>query len=292
MAWKEQLLFYKTSPYQRIAFFTESDGSFSLTLDDYWQFNSRCEHIYHECLFTMPGLFPKNLKNVLILGGGDGLGVRELLKYKTVEHIDMVDLDPEMIKFAKTNIFMKNLNKNAMDSPKLNVVVADAKKWLAKPVTRKYDLIIVDFPDPTSDLLWTLYTKELYGQMASRLDKHGVIAIQSSTYNTRSFEAIYEKLDKVFPYILGYHTGASSVFCGFFLVSFTPIKMSRSIPQKCRWLKPKLINLILGLPLVTPDRAAKKGRRSRQILDPSQFVLRIKPNLREPNLGEHDFFFK
>jgi len=284
MAWKEQLLFYKQSPYQRIAFFTESDGSLSLTLDDYWQFNSKCEHIYHECLFTMPGLFPKNLKNVLILGGGDGLGVRELLKYKTVEHIDMVDLDPEMIKFAKTNIFMKNLNKDSMNNPKLKVEVTDAKKWLAKPVTRKYDLVIVDFPDPTSDLLWTLYTKELYGQIASRLSKTGIVAIQSSTYNTKTFELIYDKLDKVFPFILGYHTGASSVFCGFFLTSFTPIKMQRPIPVSCRWLKPELINMILGLPVAN---SKTKKKKSRQILDPDKLVLRAKPQLKGPaSLGE------
>lgn len=285
MSWREQLIFYKQSPYQRIAFFTEKDGSFSLTLDDFWQFNSRCEHIYHECLFTMPGLFPKNLKNVLILGGGDGLGVRELLKYKTIEHIDMVDLDPEMVKFAKNNIFMKSLNKDSMNNPKLNVIVTDAKKWLAKPVTRKYDLIIVDFPDPTSDLLWTLYTKKLYGQIASRLTKSGVVAIQSSTYNTRTFELIYHKLDKVFPYILGYHTGASSVFCGFFLVSFTPIRMSRPIP-KCRWLNSKIINMILGLPIADPN---VRRNNTRQILDPSNFITKVRSSLRKPNLGEYNF---
>ena len=202
----------------------------------------------------------------------------------------MVDLDPEMIKFAKNNIFMKSLNKDSMNDPKLNVIVADAKKWLAKPITKKYDLIIVDFPDPTSDLLWTLYTKKLYGQMASRLAKNGVIAIQSSTYNTKTFEMIYDKLDKVFPYILGYHTGASSVFCGFFLVSFTPIKMTRPIPHNCRWLKPKLINMILGLPLANLNGMTKRGRQPRQILDPSKFVVRIKPTPRKPNLGENDFF--
>jgi len=88
MAWAELLLFYKESPFQRIAFFTEKDGSFSLTLNDFWQFNSACEHIYHECLFTMPALFPRKLEQVLVLGGGDGLGARELLKYKTVKKID------------------------------------------------------------------------------------------------------------------------------------------------------------------------------------------------------------
>lgn len=279
MAWREQkLLYYKQSPYQRIAFFTEADGSLSLTLDDYWQFNSRCEHIYHECLFTMPGLLPNKLEHVLILGGGDGLGVRELLKFDSVKSIDLVDLDPEMIKFAKTNIFMKNLNKNSMNNSKLNTITTDAKKWLAQPVTKKYDLIIVDFPDPTSDLLWTLYTKKIYTQIASRLSNRGVVAIQSSTYNTKTFELIYDKLDKVFPFILGYHTGASSVFCGFFLASFAPVKLSRPIPENCRWISPEVIDMILGLPLTKSNQK----RKSRKVLDPGYFLRN------NANVGGHN----
>lgn len=243
------LLFYKESPYQRIAFFTESDGTVSLTLDDFWQFNSGCEHIYHECLFTMPGIFPQTLTDVLVLGGGDGLGARELLKYPTVQSIDLVDLDPEIVKFAKENVLMRGLNQNSFHNSKVNLVVTDAKKWLEQAVTKKYDLIVVDFPDPTTDELWTLYTTKIYREIKNRLKPHGTVAIQSSTYNTRTFELIYEKLDKVFPYILGYHTGASSVFCGFFLCSTHPIKVVRPLPPGCKWINPKLINLLLGLPL-------------------------------------------
>ena len=274
MAWNETLLFYKESPYQRIAFFTEADGSFSLTLDDYWQFNSNVEHIYHECLFTLPALLPKTLENVLVLGGGDGLGARELLKFKSVQSIDLVDLDPEIIKFAKTNVFMKNLNKDSFNDPKVNITVTDAKKWLEAPVTKKYDLIIVDFPDPTTDLLWDLYTVKLYKQMASRLTKNGVIAIQSSTYNTKTFELIYEKLDKVFPFLLGYHTGASRVFCGFFLASFRPIKLSRNIPKSCRWINPEIINQILALPIMQEDtKSTSRLRQNSKLTNPMQVAI-------------------
>ena len=257
LMWREQLIFYKESPFQRIAFFTEKDGSYSLTLDDYWQFNTNCEHIYHECLFTLPGLFPDVLENVLVLGGGDGLGARELLKYKTIKNIDLVDLDPEIVKFAKTNVIMRQLNKDSFNNSKVNITVTDAKKWLANSASRQYDLVIVDFPDPTTDMLWDLYTVKLYKQIYSRLKPHGVVAIQSSTYNTRTFEMIYDRLNKVFPYILGYHTGASSVFCGFFLASKKPIRAKRPIPNGCKWINPKLINLLLGLPVL----ATKENQR-------------------------------
>jgi len=290
MPWNETLLFYKESPYQRIAFFTESDGSFSLTLNDFWQFNSNCEHIYHECLFTMPGLFPDNLEHVLVLGGGDGLGARELLKYKSVKSIDLVDLDPEIIKFAKTNVFMKNLNKDSFSNPKVNITVTDATEWLAKPVTKKYDLVIIDFPDPTTDLLWGLYTVKLYKQVAARLNPHGVVAIQSSTYNTKTFELIYKRLDKVFPFLLGYHTGASRVFCGFFLCSLKPIKIHRPLPRGCRWMNPEILNQILALPLLKTEDLQKKPA-GKAFKDPAYFVQKVKRQMnKNPSLGETEFF--
>jgi len=259
MSWKEILLYYKQSPYQRIAFFTEADGSMSLTLDDYWQFNTKVEHIYHECLFTLPGLLPESLTNILVLGGGDGLGVRELLKYPSVQNIDVVDLDPEIIRFAKENIHMKSLTKESLSNQKVAITTMDAKKWLEAPITKYYDLIIVDFPDPTSDLLWELYTVKLYKQISKRLKPRGVVAVQASTYNTKTFDLIFKRLDRVFPYILGYHTGASSVFCGFFICSFIPIKINRPIPENCRWLNTKLINQIMNLPLYATTQNSGLG---------------------------------
>jgi len=247
--WKEQLLFYKRSPFQTIAFFTEVDGSFSLTLDNFWQFNSGCEHIYHECLFTMPALLPARLEHVLVLGGGDGLGARELLKFPSVKSVDLVDLDPEIIDFARKNTFMKVLNKGSFHDPKVKITTTDAKKWLASGTKKRYDLVIVDFPDPTSELLWGLYTVDLYKNIKKLLQNHGVVAIQSSTYNTRTFDTIFKRLSQVFPYIVGYHTEAPSVFCGFYLVSLQPVKMHRSIPKDAKWITPERIDRILMLPV-------------------------------------------
>lgn len=291
MAWKETLLFYKESPYQRIAFFNESDGSLSLTLNDFWQFNSNVEHIYHECLFTMPGIFPSELKNVLVLGGGDGLGARELLKYKSIESIDLVDLDPEIIKFAKTNVFMKNLNKDSFNDSKVNITVTDATKWLSQPVTKKYDLVIIDFPDPTTDLLWGLYTVKLYKQVAARLSDNGIVAIQSSTYNTKTFDLIYDRLDKVFPFLLGYHTGASRVFCGFFLCSFKPIRVKRPLPKGCKWMNPDMLNQILALPLMEADSIRQNLRTNKTLKNPERFVQTVKNKMRkkkDTTLGESE----
>ena len=260
MAFKKVLLYWKQSPFQRIAFFNERDGSYSLTLNDFWQFNSGVEHIYHECLFTMPSLFPKKLNNVLVLGGGDGIGARELLKFPSVKRIDLIDLDPDIISFAKEHVIMTSINKRSFHDAKVKITTTDAKKWLDKSITRKYDLVIVDFPDPTCDDLWTLYEEKLYKKMAKRMHKDSVIAIQSSTYNTKTFDLIFSRLKKVFPYIIGYHTGASSVFCGFFLCSFKPIEQNRDIPKDSKWITPSLINQLLCLPVIKGRGREKRDR--------------------------------
>ena len=91
------------------------------------------------------------------------------------------------------------------------------------------------------------------------MHKGSVVAIQSSTYNTRTFDLIFQRLDKVFPNIIGYHTGASSIFCGFFLASFAPIKQRRPLPE-LKYLSPELINRMLGLPIIDLGGTRKKGR--------------------------------
>jgi spermidine synthase len=249
MPWKESFLYYKQSPFQRIAFFTEKDGSFNLTLDDFLQFNSSHEHVYHESLFTLPAIFPHKLENVLVLGGGDGLGARELLKFHSIKSIELVDIDPDMIDFAKSNYFMTMLNKNSFNDPKVKVYVQDAKAWLQQPITQKYDLIIVDFPDPNTPVLWELFSSKVMQQIAARLNKHGVACLQSSTYNSRSYRKIFRTLEPIFPYILGFHSQSLINICGYFLVSFKPIKLSRSLPQGLQFLNPHRANNMLMLPV-------------------------------------------
>lgn len=249
MPWKENLLYYKQSPFQNILFFSEADGSYSLTLDNYLQFNSASEHIYHELLFTLPALFPKKLEKILILGGGDGLGTRELLKFPTVKSIEVVDIDPDMIDFAKNNFFMKWLNQDSFNHPLVKIYIEDAKKWLAKPITHTYDLIIVDFPDPNTPMLWELYSSEITKQISSRLNQHGVVCLQSSRYNSRLYRKIFNQLDAAYQYIIGYHNQSLVEMCGFFLVSHEPIKLHRHCPTNMRFLTPLRINQILHLPI-------------------------------------------
>lgn len=93
---------------------------------------------------------------MLVLGGGDGLAVREILRHATVEAVTLVDLDPDMTRLFATHPLLTPLNGNALNSPKVRVINADAFSWLEENADT-FDFIVVDFPDPTNHALGKLY---------------------------------------------------------------------------------------------------------------------------------------
>ena len=136
----------RTSPYQRIVL-TRGDGGVQLFLDGNLQFSSLDEYRYHEAL-VHPGLASvRDPRRVLVLGGGDGMAVREILKDDRVEAITLVDLDPLMTDLFRDHEAVAALNDYALRSPRVAVVNADAFVRLETDATR-YDFIVVDFPDP------------------------------------------------------------------------------------------------------------------------------------------------
>lgn len=151
-----------------------------LYLDKQLQFSSVDEQIYHEALVHPIMSKVIDPKRVLILGGGDGLALREVLKYETVLHVDLVDLDEAMITMARNVPEIVSLNKNAFFDNRVNVHVCDAKEFLNSP-SSLYDVIIIDFPDPATELLSTLYTSELFARIATFLTEDGAFVCQSNS---------------------------------------------------------------------------------------------------------------
>lgn len=152
-------LFKEKSDYQNINLVQVNDVR--LYLDKQLQFSSVDEQIYHEALVHPIMSKVIDPKRVLILGGGDGLALREVLKYETVLHVDLVDLDGLMIDMARNVPELVSLNKSAFFDNRVNTHVCDAKEFLSSP-SSLYDVIIIDFPDPATELLSTLYTSELF----------------------------------------------------------------------------------------------------------------------------------
>lgn len=177
----DNIIYTKTSPYQRIVV-TKGKTGYALFLNGNLQFNSFDEYRYHEALvhpaFAALGREPKR---VLILGGGDGLGLREVLKYKGVETVQLVDLDPEMTALSDHLPALRELNNNAFDDPRVSVANADAFIWLDNPEVEPFDIAIVDFPDPNNFALGKLYTTRFYNLLKTKLKPDSAVVIQCTS---------------------------------------------------------------------------------------------------------------
>ncbi|MBL7501796.1 polyamine aminopropyltransferase [Frankia sp. CNm7] len=168
------------SAYQEIVV-TRRGGDLRLYLDGDLQFSSIDEHRYTEALVA-PAL-ARDPARVLVLGGGDGLAARELLRHPTVRQVVQVELDPRMIELARTTF--AGINRGALDDPRVRVVVADAFRWLRDPPSEPFDAVVVDMPDPDTPALGRLYSQEFYGLVRSVLAPGGLLTVQAgSAYAT------------------------------------------------------------------------------------------------------------
>jgi spermidine synthase len=179
LAYADKVIYSKSSPYQRIVL-TKGERDMRLFLNGNLQFSSADEYRYHEALIH-PGLQAlENPKRVLVLGGGDGLAVREILKYNSIDSIVLVDLDPAMTKLFSANEMLVHLNQNSLHSPKLKIVNADAFQWL-KNNKQTFDFIAVDFPDPSTYSIGKLYSTTFYRELLKSLSSSGIVIIQATS---------------------------------------------------------------------------------------------------------------
>ena len=161
----DPVVYTKTTPYQRIVV-TAGRSGFQLFLNGHLQFHSADEYRYHEALVHPALALAGRPRRVLVLGGGDGLALREILKIPAVEAVTLVDLDAQMTGLSDHFQPLAQLNGRAFDDPRVEVVNQDAMLWLARPGP-VFDAVIVDFPDPNSYSLGKLYTTRLLPPLAA-----------------------------------------------------------------------------------------------------------------------------
>ncbi len=172
----------KQTPVQKIDLRTLMDGECVLTLDGFVQFVSgEDDRAYHTALATTPAaLLGEAPFSAVILGGGDGLAARELVRLPNLVGIDMVEIDKGMLEFCSTHPVMRAINEDVFLSSKLLAKVGDARDFVAAAPKRRYELAIVDFPDPVPAIYdlyqWPFYTALLKHMNPSRW----VIAVQAS----------------------------------------------------------------------------------------------------------------
>ena len=188
--YKDKVVFEKQSKYQRIVI-TQWKNDYWLYINGNQQLSTIDEDKYHEPLIHPALNIIQERKHILVLGGGDGCAVREILKYPDVEKITLVDLDSVMTNMGKYNPILRELNEDAFHHPKLEIINTDAFNFMEKG-ENYYDAIIVDLPDPRSVELNRLYTLQFYQLCHLKLKKHGVLLTQAGSpyYATKAFLCI------------------------------------------------------------------------------------------------------
>ncbi len=164
-------------------------GDIRLYLNGHLQFSSVDEYRYHETLVHPAMLASERRNHILILGGGDGLAAREVLRYAEVKSIDLVDIDPRLTELFSTRPMLTDLNQNSLNHPKVTVLNTDAMAFLEK-TTKHYDVIMADLPDPSTPSLGKLYSRSFYQLVGRRLAEGGMFVTQA-TSPFRSREAFW-----------------------------------------------------------------------------------------------------
>ncbi|MES2812626.1 MAG: polyamine aminopropyltransferase [Bacteroidota bacterium] len=201
----ENIIYSNSTQYQRIVL-THNKSDYRLYLNNNLQFSSTDEYRYHEALVHPAMSMAKQVDNVLVLGGGDGLAVREILKYTDVKNITIVDLDEGMTRLFKTNKILTDFNHNSLNNSKVKVYNQDAFIW-AKNSKSKFDVVIIDFPDPSNYSLGKLYSLNFYSTLKGILASDAVVVVQTTSpyFAPKSFWCINKTLMEIFPQVDAYH---------------------------------------------------------------------------------------
>lgn len=188
--YKDEVIFEKQTKYQKIVI-TKDRDEFWLFINGNQQLSSIDEVMYHEPLVHPVMNLSKNPANVLVMGGGDGGAVREILKYETVKTITVVDLDPVMTQLGQEYDLLVKMNENALTNSKVKIINTDGYNYL-EDNTEYYDLIIIDLPDPKTVELGRLYSFEFYKMCGKRLRPNGLIITQAGSpyYAAEAFYCI------------------------------------------------------------------------------------------------------
>jgi spermidine synthase len=269
-----QVVYADTSPYQRIVV-THQPGpgrlGHRLFLNGNLQFAERDEYRYHEALVHPALLAHGAPRQVAVLGGGDGMAVREILKHPSVQQVVLVELDPAMTRLFSATPALATLNGGALSDPRVRIVHADAFTWLQE-TEAVFDAIVVDFPDPTNFAVGKLYTQSFYALLDQRLSASGYAVVQTTSplVARQSFWTVVHTLESVGLRTAPYHAHVPSFGeWGFVIASRRPWRLPRADapwPAGLRFLNPQSLPLLFDFPQDMARLPAPVNRLSNQVL--------------------------
>ena len=260
--YRDEIVWAEQSPFQRIVL-TKWGDDLRLYLDGHLQASSRDEYRYHESLVHLPMGLAASRERVLVLGGGDGLAVREVLRWPDVKEVVLVDLDPQITDLAAEHPLLVDLNEGSLADPRVTVVNDDAWKFLERDADR-WPVIVVDFPDPHDERLAKLYSVTFYELLARHLSPGGVASVQAtSPYFARdAYWCVAATAEEAGLQTRSYHVWVPSFGeWGFHLLSEHAVDPEAArLPEGLRYLEPAVIDAMFTFP---PDLARTDVEPSR-----------------------------
>ncbi len=203
--YRDKVIFSKQTPFQKIVI-TKWKDHYWLYINGQEQFSTFDEEKYHEPLVHPALKMSPHPENVLIMGGGDGLALREVLKHNKVKFVTLVDLDPDMTYLAQHNSILLEINKASMNSSKVTIINRDASTFL-KNNSNLYNVIILDLPDPDSIDLMHVYSERFYRMLKKHLTKGGIMVTQATSplFSRKAFLCIKRTIAASGFAVLPYH---------------------------------------------------------------------------------------
>lgn len=264
--YRDPIIHAERSAYQEIvvtrgAPFGPEYDDVRLFLDGDLQFSSLDEYRYHEMLVHPAMNGPHS--RVLILGGGDGLAAREVLRYPDVSSVTLVDLDPAVVRLAKSFSPVSSLTEGSLSDSRLSYVADDAFGWARSQLDAgdaPYDVIVVDFPDPDSAALAKLYSVEMYGMARRLLAPQGRLVVQagSSYFAPDAFWCVKRTLEAAGLSVRPYQADVPSFGTwGFVLASahgVPALALDPAAPPDLRYASRAVLDAADAFP---PDRAER-----------------------------------
>ncbi len=229
--YRDPIMLSQQTPYQKLVL-THWNQDVRLYINMNLQFSSVDEYRYHEALVHIPLATAQAKEKVLILGGGDGLAAREVLRYPEVKSIEIVDLDPGITDLATTHPVFTKLNKNSMQDPRVTVHNQDAFKFVESS-SALYDVVLIDLPDPNNASLGKLYSVAFYKLLQKRLAAGGVLVTQSTSpyYAPKAFWCIHQTLEAVFDTTIPYQVYVPSFGQWGFNMAINPPHLPYSVDR-------------------------------------------------------------
>lgn len=230
----EKMIFSGRTQFQDVAIFETYEYGTMLSLDGLVQSAEDDEYIYHESLVHPALVAHPAPRNVLVIGGGEGATIREVLRHPTIKRVVMIDIDRELVELCKEHL--DDWHQGAFKDPRLELVFSDGKEFVAKSQER-FDSIIIDITDSLDEgPALALYTEDFYRLVRQRLTDSGLLVVQAMELSGLDYAdhlAVHRTLRRIFPHVHSYTTFVPSFWSTWgFVIASDAVDVAQISSQK------------------------------------------------------------